>query len=245
MRSRALLAALVMLAAAACSGSDRQGAVGGAPLLTPSEAAGRSGVVAVQGFFWARPADGIFRLCERGVSNPPACTGEVVNLTGVDVTGIAGIEFSQNVFSARDVRARGTLEDGTLAVEEIELNASDPATGLSFRILLPVEVTSGAATFEALVTNSSSQPAVIRFISEQSSDLTLTDIETGAVVYRWGSTRDFNQDNREITLEPGQTRSLPDMTDANFRLETGVYDLLGVLAATPTPGSVRGRAVVR
>lgn len=236
---------MVVLAAGACSSSDRQGAVGGAPLLTPSEADGRSGVVAVQGFLWARPADDVFRLCEEGVSNPPVCTGEVVNLTGVDVTGIAGIEFSQNVFSAREVRARGTLTDGSLAVEEIELNASDPDTGLSFRTLIPVEVISGPAAFETLVTNSSSQSIVVRFISEQPSDLTLTDIETGAIVYRWGSTRDFGQDNWEITLEPGQTRSLPQMTDANLALEAGVYDLLGVLAAVPTPGSVRGRAVVR
>lgn len=244
-RARALFAVVVVLTAAACASSDRQGAVGGAPLLTPSEAAGRSGVVAVQGFFWARPADGIFRLCSAGGSSPPTCTGDIVDLTGVDVTEIAGIEFNQNIFSAREVRARGTLRDGTLAVDEIELNASDRSNGLTFRILIPVEVSSGPATFEALVTNSSSQPLTLRFISGQSTDLTLADIETGAIVYRFGATRDFDQDNREITLAPGETRVLPQMSDPNFGLEAGVYDLLGVLAATPTPGSVRGRTVVR
>jgi hypothetical protein len=240
-----MLAALMVLAAAACTGSDRQGAVGGAPLLTPAEAAGRSGVVAVQGFFWARPADGIFRLCAGGGSNPPTCTGDTVDLTGVDVTEIAGIAFSQNVFSAREVRARGTLGDGTLAVEEIELNASDPTTGLTFRILIPVEVSSSEAAFEALITNSSSQPLTLRFISGQSSDFTLSDVETGAIVYRWGATRDFDQANRELILKPGETRALPQMRDPDLGLEAGVYDLLGVLAATPAPGSVRGRAVVR
>jgi hypothetical protein len=242
---RAVLAAFVLLAAAACTGSDRQGAVGGAPLLTPAEAAGRSGLVAVQGFFWARPADDIFRLCAGGGSSPPTCTGDTVDLTGVDVTQIAGIAFSQNVFTAREVRARGTLSDSTLAVEEIELNASDPGTGLTFRILLPVEVGSGPSAFEALVTNSSSQPRPIRFLSGQSTDITLSDIETGAIVYRWGATRDFDQGSRELILEPGETRALAQMTDPNFGLEAGVYDLLGVFTATPTPGSVRGRAVVR
>lgn len=245
MKARVLVTAFVVLAAAACTGGDRQGAVGGAPLLTPSEAAGRSGLVAVQGFFWARPADDIFRLCDEGGSNPPGCTGDAINLTGVNVTEIAGIAFSQNVFTARDVRARGTLENGTMAVEEIELNASDSETGLSFRILVPVEVSSGPATFEALVTNSSSQPLTLRFISGQSSDLTLSDIETGAIVYRWGATRDFDQGNRELILEPAETRTLSPMTDPDFGLEAGVYDLAGVLAATPAPGSVRGRAVVR
>ena len=240
-----VLTALMVLVTAACSGGDRQGAVGGAPLLTPTEAAGRSGVVAVQGFFWARPADGIFRLCAGGGSNPPSCTGDTVDLTGVDVTEIAGIAFSQNVFSARGVRARGTLRDGTLAVEEIELNAGDPSTGLTFRILIPVEVVSGEAAFEALVTNSSSQPLTLRFISGQSSDFTLSDVETGDAVYRWGATRDFDQGNRELILEPGETRALAQMNDPNFRLEPGVYDLRGVLAGTPAPGSVRGRVVVR
>ena len=240
-----VLTALMVLVTAACSGGDRQGAVGGAPLLTPTEASGRSGVVAVQGFFWARPADGIFRLCAGGGSNPPSCTGDTVDLTGVDVTEIAGIAFSQNVFSARGVRARGTLRDGALAVEEIELNAGDPSTGLTFRILIPVEVVSSEAAFEALVTNSSSQPLTLRFISGQSSDFTLSDVETGDAVYRWGATRDFDQGNRELILEPGETRALAQMNDPNFRLEPGVYDLRGVLAGTPAPGSVRGRVVVR
>jgi hypothetical protein len=245
MNGRMLLAASVILVAAACAGSDRQGAVGGAPLLTPTEAAGRSGVVAVQGFFWARPADGIFRLCAGGGSSPPTCTGDTVDLTGVDVTEIAGIAFSQNVFSAREVRARGTLRDGTLAVDEIELNAGDSSTGLTFRILVPVEVSSGPAAFDALVTNSSSQPLTLRFISGQSSDLTLSDVETGAIVYRWGAAREFDQASRELILEPGETRALPQMADPEFGLEAGAYDLLGVLAATPAPGSVRGRVVVR
>ncbi|MDH3540275.1 MAG: BsuPI-related putative proteinase inhibitor, partial [Acidimicrobiia bacterium] len=124
-------------------------------------------------------------------------------------------------------------------------NAGDPSTGLTFRILIPVEVVSSEAAFEALVTNSSSQPLTLRFISGQSSDFTLSDVETGDAVYRWGATRDFDQGNRELILEPGETRALAQMNDPNFRLEPGVYDLRGVLAGTPAPGSVRGRVVVR
>jgi len=244
MMRRALVMLAVLLLAAACGSSDRQGAVGGAPLLTPSEAEGRSGLVAVQGFLWARPGDGDFRLCELVLESfPPQCGAPEVRLEEVDITQIAGIDFSQNVFWAEQVRARGSLSNGVLMVEAIELNSLDPGTGLTYRLLVPVEVTSGVE-FVALLTNSSQEPVELIFGSGQSADVALTDPATGGQVYRWSAEMGFDMALREIVLAPGETGRYV-LSDPTFALAAGVYELESWLTASPAPPPVHGRIVVR
>jgi hypothetical protein len=239
------LIALLLLAAAGCGGGDRQGAIGGAPLLTPGEAEGRNGLVAIQGFLWARPADGDFRLCETALESfPPQCGEPAIVLGGVDVTQIAGIDFSQNVFWADGVRARGELTDDTLAVEAIELNSTDEASGLRFRMLVPIEVAAGPVDFVALVTNGSPEPAGLRFTNGQSADVVLRDTETGATVYSWSAGRGFDEAIRDLTVEPGETLRFV-LDEAALPLEPGVYDLAGELTGSPAPPAVLGRLVVR
>jgi hypothetical protein len=240
-----MLAGWLLLATAACGGADRQGAVGGAPLLTPGEAQGRDGVVAVQGFLWARPGDNRFRLCEAALESfPPQCGEPAIELIGLDVTTIAGIDFSQNVFWADGIRARGALADGVLTVEAIELNTHDPTIGLNFRILVPVELSPGTSDFVALITNRSLAPIGLRFASGQSADVTLRDVETGARLYQWSAGRGFDEAIREITIEPGETLRFP-LAETEFDLEPGAYDLTGAFTGSPSPGTVRGRAVIR
>lgn len=245
MRCRTLLVVCLLLAAAACGSDDRRGAIGGAPLLTPDEAQGRDGVVAVQGFLWARPGDDRFRLCEAALESfPPQCGEPAVELTGVDVTTIAGVDFGQNVFWADGIRARGQLADGVLAVDAIELNTHDEATGLSFRVLVPVELSPGGSDFVALVTNSATAPVGLRFTNGRSADVTLSDIGTGAQLYQWSAGRGFDEAIREVMIEPGETLRFPLLED-EIDLEPGAYDLVGVFSGTPSPGTVRGRAVIR
>ena len=245
MRVRALLVLCLLLVSAGCGAGDREGAVGGAPLLTPDEAQGRDGIVAVQGFLWARPGDNSFRLCEAALESfPPQCGEPAIELTGVDVTTIAGVDFSQNVFWADGIRARGDLADGVLTVEAIELGAHDPATGLSFRILVPVELSPGSSDFVALLTNSSAGPVGLRFTNGQSADVTLSDVETGAKLYQWSAGRGFDDAIRETTIEPGETLRFP-LLETKIDLEPGAYDLVGAFSGSPSPGTIRGRAVLR
>jgi len=245
MRPRLLLLAVLGLLAAACGAGDRQGAVGGAPLLTPSEAQGRDGLVAVQGFLWARPGDGQFQLCESVLESfPPQCGQPAVTVTGIDLTEIAGIDFSQNVFWAEGVRARGRLTDGSLAVEEIELNTKDSRNGLIYRLVLPVEGEPGVLNFVALLTNSSTAPVEVRFNSGQSADVTLLNTETGATVYTWSATRSFDQAIRQETINPGETVRYV-LTEDQLDLASGPYDLRSSLTSPNSPGIVRGRLVVR
>jgi hypothetical protein len=245
MRRRLLVILGLLLVSSACGSSDRQGAVGGAPLLTPAEAQGREGVVAVQGFLWARPADDDFRLCELALESfPPQCGDPQVSLREIDVTGIAGIDFSQNVFWAEQVRARGELTEGTLSVEAIELNSMDASTGLTYRLLVPVEVTSGAVEFVALLTNSSTQPVGLTFGSGQSAEVVLTDPETGGQVYKWSADLGFDMAIREISISPGETMRIP-LSEATFDLPAGVFELESWLTGSPAPPPVHGRLVVR
>ena len=245
MKRRLALGAVLLLLAAACGSGDREGAVGGAPLLTPDEAQGRDGLVAVQGFLWTRPADGQFRLCDAVLESfPPQCGEPAIDVTGLDVTEIAGIDFSQNIFWAEGVRARGQLSEGVLAVEEIELNVKDSGNGLIYRLVLPVEVTPGAISFVALLTNSSSVPVEVRFTSGQSADISLFDVETGDSVYTWSATRSFAQAIREETIEPGQTLRFV-LDESALVLPAGPYDVQSSLTSSSSPGLVRGRLVVR
>lgn len=245
MNRRILLIVFLLLATAACGSSDRQGAVGGAPLLTPEEAQDREGVVAVQGFLWARPGDDSYRLCSAALESfPPQCGGPAVELLGVDVLTIAGVDFSQNVFWADGIRARGQLAGGELTVEAIELNTHDPGTGLSFRILVPVELSPANSDFVALVTNSSPVPVRLRFTNGQSADVTLSDVDSGSKRYQWSAGRGFDDAIREIEIAPGETLRFP-LPGTELDLESGAYDLVGVFSGTPSPGTVRGRAVIR
>ena len=241
---RALVAVLVLVAVG-CGSDDRQGAVGGAPLLTPSEAQDRDGRVAVQGFFWARPGDDDFRLCGAVLESfPPQCGEPSIRVTGVDVTTIAGIEFGQNVFWAEEVRARGELAEGTLDVEAIELNGIDPASGLAFRIVIPIEIPIGPIDFVALVTNTSSTTAELRFSDGQSADITLTDPEEPGFVYRWSDGRAFDQAVRTLEIAPGETVRFV-LDEPDFNRESAVLDLEGRLTGSPAPPVVFGRLVVR
>ncbi|MBT8217327.1 MAG: hypothetical protein KJO17_10795 [Acidimicrobiia bacterium] len=244
MKRIALVACCVLLLTA-CGRGDRQGAVGGAPLLTPAEAEGRSGTVAVQGFLWARPTDGRFRLCDASLESfPPQCGEPAVEVTGIDITEVAGVSFGENTFWAEAVRARGTLTDGTLAVEAVELNRRDATTGLSFRVIVPVEVGDNSVDFVALVTNSSTGPMDLRFLTGQSAEVTLQDPATGESVYQWSADRSFDQAIRDVTLAAGETlRFVLDEPDVG--LAGGAYDLSAQLTATPAPGTVVGRLVVR
>ena len=242
---RRVLAAALLLVAAGCGGSDRQGAVGGAPLLTPAEADGRAGLVAVQGFLWARPGDNVFRLCDAVLESfPPQCGEPAVAVTGLDVTGIAGIEFSQNVFWAEGVRARGDLADGTLAAEAVELSSSDDVTGISFRLVVPVEATAGPLDFVAYVTNGALAPTDLRFPDGQSAEVILALPDTGAEVFRWSSGRTFDQAVRDVVLQPGESRRFVLSTES-LGLEPGVYDLTTRLTAEPPTPAAEGRLVVR
>ena len=238
------LALVVLLLAAGCGGGDRQGAVGGAPLLTPAEAQERSGLVAVQGFLWARPGEGDSRLCEASLESfPPQCGEPAIALTDIDLTQIAGIEFGQNVFWAESVRVRGQAEDGTLAVEAIELSSQDAASGLAFRMLVPIEASGGSVDFVGLLTNGSAAPVELRFSSGQSAEVVLRDVETGQILYTWGSGRDFTEAIREPTLQPGETLRFV-LEEPDLPLEPGVYDLAGELTGSPAPPVVLGRLVV-
>jgi hypothetical protein len=242
---RILILVFLLLATAACGSNDREGAIGGAPLLTPAEAQNREGVVAVQGFLWARPGDNSFRLCEATLESfPPQCGEPAVELNGVDVTRIAGVDFSQNVFWADGIRARGQLANGVLTVDAIELNTHDPGTGLSFRILVPVELTPASSDFVALITNSSPVPVGLRFTNGQSADVTLSDVDSGSKRYQWSAGRGFDESVRELEIAPGETLRFP-LPGTELDLEPGAYDLVGVFTGTPSPGTVRGRAVVR
>lgn len=245
MKSKLALLAVLALVAGACGAGDRQGAVGGAPLLTPAEAQGRDGLVAVQGFLWTRPGDGQFRLCEAVLESfPPQCGEPAINVTGVDVTEVAGIDFSQNVFWAEAVRARGQLANGTLDVEEIELNTKDSRNGLIFRLVLPVEGKAGSIDFVALLTNSSTVPIDVKFASGQSADVMLFDVETGENVYTWSATRSFDQATRQESIEAGQTLRFV-LAEEQLNLPAAAYDIQSRLTSLDSPGSVQGRLVVR
>lgn len=245
MNRRILILVFLVLATSACGSNDREGAIGGAPLLTPEEAQNRDGVVAVQGFLWARPGDNSFRLCEAALESfPPQCGGPAVELIGVDLTTIAGVDFSQNVFWADGIRARGQLADGVLTVDAIELNTHDPGTGLSFRIVVPVELTPANSDSVALITNSSPVPVGLRFTNGQSADVTLSDVDSGSKRYQWSAGRGFDEAIREIEIAPGETLRFP-LPGTELELEPGAYELVGVFSGTPSPGTVRGRAVIR
>lgn len=244
MKRLTLIVGLLVLMTA-CGRGDRQGAVGGAPLLTPAEAEGRSGTVAVQGFLWARPTEGRFRLCEAALESfPPQCGEPAVEVTGIDLTEIAGVSFGENTFWADAVRARGTLADGELSVDAVELNRRDTATGLSFRVVVPVEVGDNSVDFVALVTNSSTGPADLRFLTGQSAEVTLEDPATGETVYQWSAGRSFDQAVRDVTLAAGETLRFV-LDEPDLGLAGGAYDLSAQLTASPAPGTVVGRLVVR
>lgn len=243
MNRAAALLVLVMLAAA-CGSVRDEGGTGGVPLLNAEEAAGRSGEASVQGFFWARPDQGTALLCEAALeSDPPQCGGESVPVANVDITALGGVAFSRNVFSAEDVRARGRLVDGTLEATSVELNTHDADSGLSFRVLVPLEVPRARVDWIAVLTNSGTSEVDLRFTNGQSAELLLTDPETGDSVYEWSSGQSFTEAIREETLAPGETARFV-MTDENFDLESGVYDLQAFLTGSPSPGSVVGRVVV-
>lgn len=219
--------------------------MGGAPLLTPAEAEGREGLVAVQGFLWARPADGQFRLCEAALESfPPQCGEPAVEVTGIDLTAVAGVDFSQNVFWAESVRARGRLDAGALVVEEVELNRQDSRTGLVYRLVVPIETTGASVDFVALLTNASGAPAEVNFTSGQSADVTLTDIETGETVYTWSASRSFDAATRREVVQPGETLRYV-LNETSLGLAAGAYELRSLLTSANPPGVVQGRLVVR
>lgn len=236
---------LLLLAATGCGGGDRQGALGGAPLLSPAEAEGREGRVAVQGFLWARPGDGVFRICEAALESfPPQCGMPAIDVTGLDVTEIAGIDFSQNIFWADGVRARGELSSGRLDIEAVELNAKDDASGIAFRLVVPIETDGGGVDFVVLVTNSSPVPVSLTFPDGQSAEVVLRDPETNSAVFTWSDGRSFDQAVRTVSLEPGETRRYV-LEQADLALAAGVYDLVAQLTASPAPPTALGRLVVR
>lgn len=241
-RSIAIVA--LMIAAAACGSVRDEGGTGGVPLLTPDEAAGRSGDVSIQGFFWARPDQGIALLCKEELGGSPRECGEPsIALVGVDIPILAGVSFEQNVFWAPDVRVRGTLDDGTLTATDVELNAHNDSNGLSFRLLVPIEVPRAGVMWTGILTNSGRSTVSLRFPSGQSADVLLSDPETGELVYAWSDGQSFTAAVREEELAPGETIRFV-LTDEGFGLDSGVYDLQALMTGSPAPGSVIGRVVV-
>lgn len=242
-RSLILVAALAMLAAA-CGSAREQAGAQGAPLLTPEEAQGRGGVASVQGFFWARPGNGQFRLCSAALESfPPQCGEPAIDLDMVDVTQLAGVDFNQNVFWADDVRISGQLGGGQMEVQSIELNSYDPSSGLSFRIQVPLEAERGQTEWVALLTNSGLGSVDVSFSSGQSADVVLTRADSSAEAYRWSRDMSFTQAERRLTLSPGQTERI--VLAGALDVSGGLYNLRGVFSGTPGPASATGRVVVR
>lgn len=243
---RRIIALLVLVTVANGCGSVRdEGGTGGVPLLTPDEAASRSGDASVQGFFWARPAQGTALLCESALESfPPQCGGESIAVTGVDIPSLAGVEFNQNIFWAEDVRIRGRLGDGTLESSSVEFNTGNRQNGLSFRVVVPLEVPRAGATWLAILTNSGAAPVDVRFTDGQSAEVILTDPDTGDTVYEWSQGQSFTAAARTEALSPGETVRFA-LSDENFDLASGVYDVQGLLTGSPSPGAVFGRVVVR
>ena len=242
---RRISAFLVLVTVANGCGSVRdEGGTGGVPLLTPGEAAGRSADASVQGFFWARPDQGTALLCEAALESfPPQCGGESVAVDGVDIPSLAGVEFNQNIFWAEDVRIRGRLADGTLESTSVELNTRNQQNGLSFRVVVPLEVSSGGVTWLAILTNSGGVSVDVRFTDGQSAEVILTDPDTGDTVYEWSQGQSFTAAMRTEALSPGETVRFA-LSDKNFDLASGVYDIEGFLTGSPSPGAVFGRVVV-
>jgi hypothetical protein len=74
--------------------------------------------------------------------------------------------------------------------------------------------------------------------------VTLRDVETGAIRYQWSAGRGFDAAIRDVVIEPGETLRYV-LSGTDLGLETGPYDLVGILTGTPSPGTIRGRAVIR
>ena len=161
----------------------------------------------------------------------------------VDVTQLAGVQFSQNIFWADAVRANGTLGGGRLEVASVELNSFDPASGLSFRVQVPLEVDTEQISWVAELTNSGLGPVEVTFASGQSADIVLTKPDSGAEVYRWSRDMAFTQAERQVTLSPGQTERI--VLAGRLDVSGGLYDLRGTLSGNPEPPSATGRVVVR
>ena len=234
--------ALALLAAACGSVRDQAGARG-APLFTPEEAQNKSGVASVQGFFWARPGDGQYRLCSTSLESfPPQCGEPAIDLDMVDVTQLAGVDFNQNIFWADEVRISGLLRGNRMEVQSIELNSYDASSGLSFRVQVPLEADKEGTSWVALLTNSGSDPVEVTFPSGQSADVILTDPDSGTEVYRWSEGMVFTQAERIQSLSGGQTDRI--VLTAPLDVSSGLYDLRGVFSGSPGPASASGRVVV-
>lgn len=64
----------------------------------------------------------------------------------------------------------------------------------------------GDVTFTYRVENTGDTPLDIQFTSGKEGDLTVTDAESGDVVWEWGANRMFTQALESLTLAPGETR---------------------------------------
>ena len=252
-RSTIAIAALALLATACGSVREKAGA-SGAPLLTPEEAQTRTGLASVQGFFWARPGDDQYRLCATELdTTPPQCGQPALDLDVVEVTELAGVEFSRNVFWADDVRISGIIKTvpglagfdepaPLMEVQRIDFNSYDSASGLSFRVRVPLEAERGQS-WVALLTNSGPNPVEVTFPTGQSADVILNDPNSGAEVYRWSANMAFTQVERKLNLSPGQTEQIH-LID-QLEVSGGLYELRGLFSGNPSPASISGRIVVR
>ena len=237
-------AVFVLALLAACGSVREQAGARGTPLLTPEEALTRKGVASVQGFFWARPGDGQYRLCSSSLESfPPQCGEPAIDLDIVDVTQLAGVDFSQNIFWADEVRISGLLSGERMEVQSIELNSYDASSGLSFRVQVPLEAEREGTSWVTLLTNSGLDPIEVTFPSGQSADVILTDPDSGTELYRWSEDMVFTQAERIQSLPPGQTDRI--VLPGPLDVSSGLYDLRGVFSGSPGPASAIGRVVVR
>lgn len=205
-------------------------------VLTPDQASGRTGLAAVQGFLWSDEPDSI-QLCSSVLESfPPQCGRPAIEVTGIDITTIAGVDFFENIFWAEGVRVVGVLDDGQLIADRIDFDSS--GDGLNARILVPQRIDAPAPSWTILLSNPGDDSVEITFTSGQDADVLLID-EDGQTVYTWSSTLSFTQETRIESLEPGETRRLF-LSGVPMDLDSGIYDLEATIVGRPRPGPMTG-----
>ena len=240
-RRAAVLLAALALTAAACGddpGGDRTTEV-----ISPAEAIDRAGPATVQGFLWSeiRNEEQITFLCETVLESfPPQCGEPSIDVDGLDLVEVGGMQFDENVFWAEGVRLRGELAEGTLTVSSVELNAYDSALELSMRVELQGPLTDGAVAWVIWVTNASRTRLDLLFPTSQRADVVL--VSDGVEAYRWSTDRIFTQAEEEETLLSGESRRL--VLEDVLAVEPGEYRLEAVLTSDQEPGPAVGAVAV-
>ncbi len=230
---------IAILLVSACGGGNGSVVEPGSdsPVLTAGQAAGRQGEMSVQGFLWADGPDAI-RLCDAALESfPPQCGDPSVNVTGIDITTVAGTDFFENIFWAESVRAVGAMVDGSLRADRLALASS--ANGLNARILVPPILSQANPGWTILLSNPGNEPVDITFPSGQEAEVLIRDA-SGETVYAWSATLSFVQEVRTETLLPGETRRIV-LQGVPLDAPPGTYQLEATIVGEPDPGVMEGR----